>query len=201
MTLFRRALVAVLAILTILPFTVSQAHAAPKAATANATVQRNTDNVVIRIANGSMAVEDGYLLVRNDAGKTVDKFNLTFVAPNKAEHDVAAAVNGRTAILTPNKVAKRKPGQIVCGPQTRAQRDQEALTTMATEMGVAVTIGTLVGTGIGAILALTTLGALGIAIPIGALVGVALGLGGAAISGTFTRYFQTVNSPFKLKFC
>lgn len=203
--LFRRALIALLAVVTVLPFVAAQADAEPAAPTG--TVQRNEDNVVVKIANGSLAVDDGYLVFKNSAGTVVDKYNLTFVAPDKSEHDVAAVINGNTATLTPSKAAlrndvrKRKPGEIVCGPQTRAQRDQEALQKMATELGIAATIGGLIGVAVGAILTIALGPGVVIGAPLGALIGVGVGLGGAALNGSFTRYFNTINSPFKRQYC
>ncbi|GAC58941.1 hypothetical protein GOHSU_61_00080 [Gordonia hirsuta DSM 44140 = NBRC 16056] len=201
----RRLFIALIAVTTALPLMagVNSASAAPTSSSIDATVERNQNDLVVKVASGSMAVEDGYLVFRNNAGKTLDKYNLTFVAPNKAEYDVAAVVQGRTATLTPSKVArtqvrKRKPNEIVCGPQTRAQRDQEALTKLATELGVSSAIGGLIGAGVGAILALFSVG---MSIPIGTLIGVAIGFGGAAANGTFTRYFDTINKPFKRQYC
>ncbi|WP_448222553.1 hypothetical protein [Gordonia iterans] len=195
-----------LALAVTLSLATAEVAAAPPSGDVRGTVQRNADHVVVTIANGSVDIEDGYLVVRSKAGRVVDKYNLTFVAPDGAEHDVAATVNGATATLTPSKVArtearKRKPGEIVCGPQTRAQRDQEALQKLGTELGIAATIGGLIGVAVGAVLTLVTGPGVAVGAPLGALIGAGIGLGGAAANGAFDRYFRTINSPFKRQYC
>ncbi|WP_454165018.1 hypothetical protein [Gordonia iterans] len=202
---WRRVLIALLAVVALVPIAVGEAAAKPASPDeVRATVQRNRDDVKIAVANGSVAVEDGYLLFKNRAGKVVDKHSLIFVAPNKAEYDIAATVRGNTATLVPSKVAKkRKPGQIICGPQTRAQRDHEARQALLSEISISTAIGALIGTAVGAILsiALTAGGGLPIGVPIGALVGAGIGLGGAVVNGAFDRYFKKVNSKFEPKWC
>ncbi len=218
MSLLRRALIALLAVLTMLPFAGTEAAAAPAtddtdAPAPRAAVSRTADDVIVKITDGQLAVDDGYLVIKDRSGKELERYNLTFVAPDESEYEVAAAITGDTATLTPNPVAKRKaapratpqrerkPGEIVCGPQTRAQRDQEALTRMNSELGTAATIGGLIGTGVGAVLAIASLGTLAVAIPIGALIGVGIALGGSAATGTFDRYNKTVRKPFQRTYC
>ncbi|MCK0438401.1 hypothetical protein MUG78_02720 [Gordonia alkaliphila] len=204
--LLRRVVLIVLAVVVALPFAQGVARAEPDGAV-RAQAERHEDSVEFTVSNGSVAVEDGYLVVKNRAGKTVDKYNLTFVAPDKSEYDVAAIVKGKTATLTPSRVArtqvakKRKPGQIVCGPATKAQRDHEALETLNSELATSVTIGALVGAIIGAVIGIVGIVTIPIGGAIGGLIGAGIGLGGAAANGAFARYFATVNSKFTPKWC
>lgn len=198
--LLRRVVLIVLAVVVALPFAQGVANAEPNEAV-RAQAKRLQNSVELTVDNGSVAVEDGYLVVKNRAGKTVDKYNLTFVAPNKSEYDVAATVKGKTATLTPSRVArtqvakKRKPGQIACGPATKAQRDHEALQALNTELAISATIGALVGAIIGGIIGLVGGPVAPVGAIIGGLIGAGLGLGGAAANGAFARYQAIVNQP------
>lgn len=217
----QRVLIAFLAIFTALPFiSVSVASANPLEV--NATVKANPTNAQVSIASGSLAIQNGYLVVRNDVGAVVEKVRLSFINTDNRTYPIDATIKGRTATLTPSTdyarskatpaatlrstekqraAAKRNAEKQICGPQTRAQRDDEALNRMSTELGIAITIGALVGGVIGAILGIVGVVTIPIGGAIGVVVGAVLGLGGAAIAGTFTRYFMTINSPFVKRYC
>lgn len=95
--------------------------------------------------------------------------------------------------------------QKAAGPQTKQERDDEALARFNQELSAGLSISSIVGTVLGAIVG----GVLGCAggivvgclpfIPLGAsigsIVGLALGGGGSLIWAAIT-YFNTINSPF-----
>ncbi len=206
------------AVLTI-PLVAGPAAAAPANTPVQATVQANQNDVVVRIADGSLTVESGSLVVRDAAGSVLETVPLTYLNTDKRAYPIDATVKGRTATLVPSTDVTRSvaaPARVrnaaevrqsvadekqLCGPQTRKQRDLEALNRMNSELATATTIGGLAGAVIGAVVGLVG-GPLAFAgAAIGVVVGVALGLGGAAVAGTFTRYFDTIHSKFKPKFC
>lgn len=208
MSLFRRAMIALLAVLTVLPFVGAEAAAAPKTNTApTAQVFRNANDVIVKVSNGRVAVEDGALVFKNAKGNVVEAFELAFLAPNADVYDVAATVKGDTTVtLTPSLVArhdaaKRKDGQIVCGPQTRNQRNIEARNKLNAEMATNVTVGALVGTILGAIIGIIPGGP--ITAPIAALIGAGIGagIGLAASIPAFDTYNKTIRKPFTPKYC
>ncbi|KXT58652.1 hypothetical protein Y710_01915 [Gordonia sp. QH-12] len=214
-TSLRSVFIALLALATALPFLASPAHAAPQQPRAQ--VQRNADDVTVKVFGATVAVEGGNLVFRNASGKALDVVPLTYVGKDARTYPIDATVKGDVATLVPSKDAARstttpasvleagkKPAQrVICGPQTRKQRDKEALDQMNSELATAATIGGIAGAIIGAIIGI--LGSGGplalIASPIGALLGAGGAVAGAAINGTFARYFKTINSPFKPKVC
>ncbi|MFT3660196.1 MAG: hypothetical protein QM809_02015 [Gordonia sp. (in: high G+C Gram-positive bacteria)] len=201
---WKRVLVVLLAFVAALPLMAGKAAAEPsdskaKTAEPSTTIQRSEKDIKIRIKDGSLSVDDGYLVFKNEADEVVYQHNLTFVAPDKREFPVAATVDGDTATLVPSKTALKKDAgrDDICGPMTRAQRDSEAQARLNSELGTSVTIGALVGTAIGAIIGLVGIVTVPIGAAVGALVGAGLGLGGAVSAGAFDRYNRTVRSPFK----
>lgn len=225
----RNTLIALLAVVTALPFLVSPAHAAPNDGAVRATAERYNNpqtfnspqtfdsGIRIKIFNGTLDIKDGNLRFLDNKGKVLETYPLTYVAKDQRSYPIDADIKGNTAELTLSKdvarstttpasvlEAGKKPAQkVICGPQTRKQRDLEALNQMNSELGTAATIGGIVGVIVGAIIGIVFSGgplAL-IAGPIGALVGAGGGVAGAAINGTFARYFKTINSPFKPKTC
>lgn len=221
MTLFRRALVAVLAILTILPFTVSQAHAAPAT---KAEVSTAGKSVIVKIANGGIAVEGNNLVVRNTAGEALETYPLNFIAPDNRTYPIDASVKGKTATLVPStnvaRSTKTDPELLAKtqvadrnGYKSKRERDDAALNRLNSEMAAGGTISALIGTAVGAVLGgllatalcvipatATALMALMICIPVGATVGGIVGtvvIGGPAALVSIARYFETINQPFK----
>ena len=64
MTLFRRALVAVLAVITMVPFLANgTASAAPATKATQAEVSTTKGSVLVKVSNGGVAVEDGKLVL------------------------------------------------------------------------------------------------------------------------------------------
>lgn len=122
---------------------------------------------------------------------------------------IAAAGQATAAPATPNKppaAAQQAPGRVqVDQPLTRAERDQQALSKLGSNVGTAVAIGSLVGTGAGAAIGATA-GCI-LTLPIGCLPGIVTGAGVGGIAGTLIaggptlalavdEYIKTINSPF-----
>ncbi|MEZ5212985.1 hypothetical protein [Gordonia sp. (in: high G+C Gram-positive bacteria)] len=209
MKYLRRALIALLAVITMLPFTTGEALAKPgDSGKVRVDVQRNQDDLEVTVANGSLSAEDGYLVFRNTAGKTVEKTPLHFIGPKNTRYEIAAEVKGNTATLTPDKAARGaiKVERRIRGPQTRQERDDQALARMNSKLAASLTISSLIGLGIGLVVGFIVgcaagiaIGCLPAAIPfatLGGIVGTVIGGGGAAI-GIVQEYFNTINSPFK----
>ncbi|MBM7366108.1 hypothetical protein [Gordonia hydrophobica] len=219
--LIRGVFITLLAVLTALPFLAAPVNAAPaKGAQTTADVQRGDDNdVTVKIHNGSLAVKDGVLELRNNAGKALETVPLTYTGKDARTYPIDATVKNNVATLVPSTdvkrsvdtpksvleagkttVAKQKKQKVICGPQTKKQRDKEALQTLQAELATAATIGGVAGAVIGFILGLGPLSPVaGLA---GAAIGALGGLAGAAINGAFARYFGTINQKkFKPKTC
>lgn len=221
MTLFRRALIALLAVLTFLPFAGSEASAAP---VTRATVERVANDVIVKITNGSLAVEDGFLVARNSKGEIGEKIGLNFIAPDNRTYPIDASVKGNIATLTPSKAVSRStktPADLLAktdvadrnGYKSKRERDDAALNRLNSEMAAGGTISALVGTIVGAIIggvfatvlcaapAVATAFTVYLAcIPAGAAVGGIIGtvvIGGPAALVSIFRYFETINKPFK----
>lgn len=177
-------------------------------------------SVRFEIERGSVAVENGILTFRNTAGATVGTQELKFYRDGRA-YPINATVTGHTATLTPvtdvAKSTKVPPSQLpgakpvywkIVGPQTRQERDDQALQQFITDLGSAMTISSIVGMVIGAILGcLIGLLFLIVGCPPVALVGMSLGSiigsmagGGGGIIGAGQKYQDTINKPFKPKY-
>lgn len=181
-----------------------------------------TDGKTIQfeIERGAMAVEQGILTIRNAAGTTVATQELKYYKGGRA-YPIGATVAGRTATLTPvtdvAKSTKVAPSQLpgakpaywkIDGPQTRQQRDDQALQQFITDLSAAMTVSSIVGMIIGGIIgcAIGFLG-LGILCIPGAIIGISLGSilgsifgGGGGVLGAGQKYMDTINKPFKPKY-
>lgn len=216
--LLRGVFITLLAVLTALPFLAAPVHAAPAKATAD--VQRGNDgDVLVKIHNGSLVVTDKGLELRNTAGKTLETVPLSYTGQDARTYPIDAAVKGGVATLVPSKDVKRsvatpesvlkagvkpaaKKDKVICGPQTKKQRDQQALQTLQSELATAATIGGIAGAIIGAVLGIVAPPIIPLSGLIGGAVGAAGGLAGAALNGAFARYFGTINQKkFKPKTC
>lgn len=210
-----RGLIALLVVIATLPFLSPPVEAAPSPPRAE--VDRAGNTVTVRVFGATVSVDAGQLVFRNSAGTILDSVPLTYIGKDLRTHPIDADIKGDVARLTPSTDAARstatpstafeavrKPAAaVICGPQTRKQRNKEALDQLNSELTAAATIGGLAGAIAGAILGIVFSGgpvAL-IAAPIGALLGAGGALAGAAINGTFARYQRTINSPFKPKVC
>lgn len=184
------------------------------------TVQRTGSSVRINVDRGAIAVEQGILVIRNAVGTPVSRQPLYYFKDSR-RFPIAAIASGRTATLTPvtdvaqsvkltpAQIAQAHPARwIIDGPQTRQQRDDEALQRFITIVGATMTISSVVGMVIGAILGgvlgciLTTVlcpGGFLIGLSLGSIAGVILGGGGGVIAAG-VEYINTINSPFKPRF-
>lgn len=208
MSNLRRALIAPLAVLTMLPFAGGEAAAAPADPTVKVHVKSNDDSVTVKALTGSLAVEDGSLVFRNAAGKEIESYSLNVIGRDKRSHPIDAAVDGNTATLVPSTDAKRStaaPASMLerldllgktpvadrNGYKSKRERDDAALNRFNSEMAAGMTISTIVGTAIGAVAgaliggAMCTATGVGIAllfacVPLGATLG---GIAGTVIGG------------------
>lgn len=128
---------------------------------------------------------------------------------------VAAAGEASAAPATPSRPAAAAAAQnpapvapgknLVDGPATRQERDQQALNKLGANVSTATTIGGLAGTAAGAVVGCIVGG---IIIPaVGCIPGVITGasfggilatvaVGGPTLIGNAQDYFRTINSPF-----
>lgn len=87
------------------------------------------------------------------------------------------------------------------GPQTKQERDDQALARMNSQIASAMTLSSLIGLGVGAVLgcvlglAFLVVGCLPMA-SLGAIGGTLIGGGGGAFTAV-QQYFNTINSPFR----
>lgn len=215
---FRALTAASLALAVALPFLSSPAQAAPVVDKVSAHVVTAGNHVIVDVSSGSLAVDDGALVVRNNAGKTVETVPLSYTGKDAQTYPIDATVANGVAKLVPSTDAKRatatrsnvleastkpvaKKQKVICGPQTKKQRDKEALSELQTELSTAATIGGIAGAIIGAVIGLAVGPLLPVAGLLGGAIGAGGGLAGAAINGAFARYFGTINSKFKPKTC
>lgn len=98
-TSLRRLFLVVLATLTALPFGTSAVHAAPSS---TAWVTGSEHDVQVRIGAGALGVEDGLLVIRDGAGKVLDGFRLSYIAPDNRTYPIDATIKGLTATLVPS---------------------------------------------------------------------------------------------------
>lgn len=181
----------------------AQASAAPTATpTVNVAIAKQS--VSLTAQGGSLRTKNQSLEVLDASGRVVRTVPLTLTLPNVST-PVKASVKGRTATLTPQF------GRVVANtyfsdpPRTRKQRDDQALATLADNLGVATGVGGLVGSIIGAGLgcvvgALPTLGVgclpgLVTGAGIGGTIG-SISAGGPVLIGNINEYFKTIRSPF-----
>lgn len=192
-------------------------------------IQIAADSVQLTVAKGSVAVEDGQLVIRTSSGEPAMIRPLHFFLGDRA-FPITATTAGRTATLTPvtdvAKSTKADEGEVatakakakryhwvIDGPQTRQQRDDEALKKFVKTTGDGRLIGMVVGIAIGAVLGgfvgcvLAGIISIGIGCPAGFMMGVSLGsfagsllVGGGSVIHAGIEYFDTINSPFKPKF-
>ncbi len=188
------------------------------------TVQRVGSSVRIDVERGAIAVEQGILVIRNAVGAPISKQPLYYFYEGR-RFPIAATASGRTATLTPvtdvaqsvklttAQIAQTHPVRwAIDGPQTRQQRDDEALQRFLTIAGASMTISSIVGLVIGAVLGGVVgclIGATAaivgcfpgimLGISLGSIAGVIIGGGGGTIAAG-VEYINTINSPFKPRF-
>ncbi|WP_328858938.1 hypothetical protein OG579_09590 [Williamsia herbipolensis] len=181
----------------------AQASAAPAQQIKYSTTV-NDSSVLFTTTAGSLRTDKDSLQVVDAAGRVVTSLPLTAHLDNVSV-PIKATTAGRTATLTP-----QIPGRVNANayfsdpPRTRKQRDDQALATLADNLGVATGVGGLVGSIIGAGLGCVLLAGLP---PIPILTGCATGAGvggtigsivtgGPVLIGNINEYVKTIRSPF-----
>lgn len=181
-------------------------------------VSTTTSEVHISVFGGSIATESGTLTIKDHFGNKRFSMPLTY-RKDYREYPIDARVNGTTATLIPSKLVSRSVAvdasavdpirHQAAAPETRQERDDQALDRFNAQLNAGLTISTIIGIAIGLVVGavvgcvLGAFAALGIGclpgIPIGATIGGILGTviggGGTLIVAAF-QYFQTINSPF-----
>ncbi|MGW6036072.1 glycine zipper family protein [Gordonia terrae] len=181
----------------------------------------NSSSLTLAVHNASISTRNGNLSIRDLAGRELVRMPLTY-GKEFQQFPIDTRASGNKVTLIPSKDASRAtaidPVKVeslrdaarhnVAAPQTRQERDDQALERFRSQLGAGTSIGTLVGTVVGAIVGGVIGCALGIvAAVVGCLVGVApaaaigglVGLslvGGGTLIGAGIHYFQTINSPF-----
>lgn len=214
----RSTLIALLAVVTALPFLVSPAQAAPSNQV-RAQVSKDANSVKVEVFGGTVGTEHGNLVVRDKSGKVLEQYGLNFIAPDNRTYPIDASVKGNTATLVPSKDVKRSVKTDAAllektnvadknGFANKQARDDAALSRLNSELAAGGTISALIGTAIGAVIGgvfaaticgATLLPAVILCIPTGAAVGGIIGtvvIGGPSAIVSLTRFFDTVNAPF-----
>ncbi|MBN0974068.1 MULTISPECIES: glycine zipper family protein [unclassified Gordonia (in: high G+C Gram-positive bacteria)] len=201
------------------------AQAAPKQAP-NATYDAswNADSLTLNVHNASVSTSGGALSIRDLAGTELFRMPLNYrkeynqfpIDARQADNSVTLVPSRDLARATP--VAATEVNRLrgiarhqVAAPQTKQERDDQALERLYSQVRTGMTISSLVGTILGGIVGgvlgcaltsvtLTPIGCIIVGIPVGAaaggIVGLALG-GGGTLIGAGIQYFQTINSPFR----
>jgi hypothetical protein len=166
------------------------------------------DHVVLTTDIGSLRTSGDQFQIVDNNGNVAATIPLLYNLNDK-QFPIDAAINGRTATLTPVRdAAAAEPIEVadairhqVAAPTSKQERDQQALQTLGSTVGVSVTIGSLVGTIVGAGIGCV------VSLPAGCLPGLVTGAGIGGVVGTIVaggptliasviQYFNTVNSPF-----
>lgn len=198
------------------------AQAAPKSAPAGTyDASWNADSLTLKVHNASLSTKDDTLSIRDLSGTELFRMPLNYRMESH-QFPIDAQTAGNKVTLTPSRdvnrstpVAATEVQRVrdiarhqVAAPQTRQERDDQALERFRSQLAAGTSIGTLVGTIVGAIVGGIIGCALGLAAAVvGCLVGVApaaaigglVGLslvGGGTLIGAGIHYFQTINSPF-----
>lgn len=212
---FRTALVSTVATVAMTAGFISatSAQAAPAPADIGYQASVVGDHVVLTTDIGSLRTSGNQFEIVDASGKVVASIPLVYNLEDQ-QFPIIADITGRSATLTPVKnpasatkvdVSDTVRHQVADGPQTRQERDTQALQTLGTYVTVSVAVGGLIGTIVGAAVG-CLVGLIGLiagcipGIVTGAGVGTILGtiaVGGPTLVGAFIQYFNTINSPFK----
>lgn len=216
----RGVFIAVLAIVTALPFWAGPAGAAPNAGETEAVVTSGIGNVTVKIDSGSLRKESGFLVFRDGLGTILEKVPLKFVAPDDRTYPVDVAITGRSATLTPSRNPARstatdpvflKKTKVADedGYRNKNERDDAALNRLNKEVATGGTVTTVIGAAIGAIIGGTAGCLLGLAagplgcffagIPLGAAAGAGVGviMAGGVAAAAVIAYFNNISKPFE----
>ncbi|ATD72181.1 MULTISPECIES: hypothetical protein [Gordonia] len=182
----------------------------------------NASSLTLTLHNASASTENGALSIRDLSGTELFRMPLAYRS-EYLQFPIDAREAGNKVTLIPSKNAARavpvNPVEVekvrgiarhqVAAPQTRQERDDQALTRFQQQLSAGTSVSSLVGTIIGAIvggvfactvlqLAAPVVGCLAGVAPaaaVGGLVGLAIG-GGGTLIGAAIHYFNTINSPF-----
>ncbi|PWD42898.1 glycine zipper family protein [Gordonia paraffinivorans] len=199
------------------------AQAAPKQpATPTYDASWNASSLTLALHNAKASTENGTLTIRDFSGKELFRMPLAYRLEDR-QFPIDARQAGNKVTLTPSRDAARSvkvdaaeveqlrgiARHQVAAPETRQERDDQALARFQQQLQTGMTVSSLVGTILGAIVG----GIIGcvagiVAAVVGCLVGVApaaavggmVGLifgGGGTLIGAAIQYFNTINSPFK----
>ncbi|OCH82646.1 hypothetical protein [Gordonia sp. UCD-TK1] len=218
---FSAILCLVTAVVTVFAAT---AEAAPqRAAAPTYDASWNASALTLTVHNASVSTENGNLTIRDTAGAELFRMPLMYRSEYR-QFPIDTRTTGNKVTLIPSREVARStalnPTAVdqlrgvarhnVAAPQTRQERDDQALERFQSQLRTGMTVSSLVGTIVGGIVggalgcaltgvALTPLACIIVGIPVGAaaggIVGLALG-GGGTLIGAGIHYFQTINSPF-----
>lgn len=183
----------------------------------------NASSLTLTLHNASATTDNGALSLRGPSGTELFRMPLAYRSEYK-QFPIDVRQAGNKVTLIPSKNAARavpvKPVEVdalrgiakhqVAAPETRQERDDQALARFQQQLNTGMTISSLVGTVVGGIIG----GAIGCSIgligagigciiagiPFGAAAGAIVGLsigGGGTLIGAAIQYFETINSPFK----
>ncbi|QMU21187.1 glycine zipper family protein [Gordonia rubripertincta] len=199
------------------------AHAAPKqAGPATYDATWNQSSLTLTLHNASASTDNGSLTIRGLNGAELFHMPLAYRMEDR-QFPIDARQAGNKVTLIPSRNIARSvavnPSEVeklrdsarhqVAAPETRQERDDQALVRFQQQLNAGTTVSSLVGTIIGAIvggfigcivgITAAVVGCLvGVApaAAVGGLVGLVIG-GGGTLIGAGIHYFQTINSPFK----
>ncbi|NKY65483.1 glycine zipper family protein [Gordonia rubripertincta] len=198
------------------------AHAAPKqAGPATYDATWNQSSLTLTLHNASASTDNGSLTIRGLNGAELFHMPLAYrmedrqfpIDARQAGNKVTlipSRNNARSVAVNPSEVEKLRDSarHQVAAPQTRQERDDQALVRFQQQLSAGTSVSSLVGTIIGAIvggfigcvvgITAAVVGCLvGVApaAAVGGLVGLVIG-GGGTLIGAGIHYFNTINSPF-----
>ena len=193
-------------------------------------IWRAGDSIKLHVGNGTITSEDGWVAINDTAGRkvwtaplsyAVDKLQFPIGITHRTKYDATLTPSTDKTLATPvstrtfkafKLVAERdyaKKKSTACakdktdkdGYKSRQERDDAALSRVTSQLGTATAIGGFVGTAIGAIVGLAFAG-IGITVgaPVGGIIGTIVA-GGPTLMYAASRYFTTLNTPFKADTC
>ncbi|AZZ80997.1 glycine zipper family protein [Gordonia alkanivorans] len=223
----RRTLVTVVISLAVVAITAlaGTAQAAPKQdVKPTYDASWNASSLTLTLHNASANTDNGTLSIRGLSGAELFRMPLSYRKEYK-QFPIDVRNAGNKVTLIPSKSAARavpvKPVEVdalrgiakhqVAAPETRQERDDQALVRFQQQLNTGMTISSLVGTIIGGIaggalgcavtaVPLSPIGCVLVGIPVGAAAGAIAGLalgGSGSLIGAAIQYFETINSPFK----
>ncbi|MFE3446778.1 hypothetical protein ACFXNW_27425 [Nocardia sp. NPDC059180] len=110
------------------------------------------NSVVLRTDSGSLTTQGAQFQVLDDQGRLVAGMPLTYLKDGK-EWPIAARVEGDTAVFTPGTdPADARPAEMLQPTAGEPVDFNTALSTAATQFGLATAVGTLLGSLVGGVL-------------------------------------------------